>query len=85
MLFLGNHGVLVVGTSIAEAFDELYYLERAAQLQVLALSTGRALSLVPNQTAAIVCKQWLDYPNVAKVHFDELCRILDSESPDYAT
>ena len=85
VLFLGNHGVLVVGTSIAEAFDELYYLEKAAQLQVLALSTGRPLSLVPNQTAALACKQWLDYPNVAKAHFDELCRILDYESPDYAT
>lgn len=85
VLFLGNHGVLVVGASVAEAFDELYYLEKAAQLQVLALSTGRALSLVPNQMAALVCKQWLDYPDVAKVHFDELCRILDSESPDYAT
>ena len=85
VLFLGNHGVLVVGTSIAEAFDELYYLEKAAQLQVLALSTGRPLSLVPNQTAALACKQWLDYPNVAKALFDELCRILDYESPDYAT
>ena len=85
VLFLGNHGVMVVGSTIAEAFDELYYLEKAAQLQVLALSTGRPLALVPNEVASLACKQWLEYPDVAKLHFDELCRILDIESPDYAS
>ena len=85
VLFLGNHGVIVVGRSIAEAFDELYYLEKASQLQVLALSTGRPLALVDDRTAALACEQWLNYPDVAKVHFDELRRILDAEKPDYAT
>ncbi|MFM7258718.1 MAG: class II aldolase/adducin family protein, partial [Acidimicrobiaceae bacterium] len=37
VLFLANHGVIVVGKTVAEAFDELYYLEKASQLQVLAL------------------------------------------------
>ncbi len=85
VLFLGNHGVIVVGRSIAEAFDELYYLEKAAHLQVLALSTGRPLALVDDKTAALACQQWLNYPDVAKLHFDELRRILDAETPDYAS
>jgi len=85
VLFLGNHGVLVVGESVAEAFDELYYLEKAAQLQILALSTGRPLALVPDHTAALACRQWLEYPDVAKLHFDELRRILDIEDPGYAS
>ncbi len=85
VLFLGNHGVIVVGRSIAEAFDELYYLEKASHLQVLALSTGRPLALVDDRTAALACEQWLNYPDVAKVHFDELRRILDAETPDYAS
>ena len=85
VLFLGNHGVIVVGRSVAEAFDELYYLEKASQLQVLALSTGRPVALVDDRTAALACQQWLDYPDVAKVHFDELRRILDAETPDYAS
>ena len=85
VLFLGNHGVLVVGESVAEALDELYYLEKAAQLQILALSTGRPLALVPDHTAALACRQWLEYPEVAKLHFDELRRILDIEDPEYAT
>lgn len=85
VLFLGNHGVLVVGETVGEAFDELYYLEKAAQLQVLALSTGRPLALVPDDVAALACKQWLEYPEVAALHFAELRRILDLESPDYAS
>ena len=53
VLFMGNHGVIVVAPSVAQAFDELYYLEKAAQLQVLALSTGRPLALIPEPVAAL--------------------------------
>lgn len=85
VLFLGNHGVIVVGTSVAEAFDELYYLERAAELQVLALSTGRPLALVSEEMAALACKQWLEYPQFAELHFDEIKRMLDDEQSTYAS
>ena len=84
VLFLGNHGVIVIGETVAEAFDELYYLERAAQVQVYALSTGRPLALIPDDVAAITCKQWLHYPEVADLHFAEIRRILDEREPDYA-
>jgi ribulose-5-phosphate 4-epimerase/fuculose-1-phosphate aldolase len=85
VLFMGNHGVLVVGPSVAEAFDELYYLEKAAQLQVLALSTGRELALVPDEVAAHTVQQWLAYPEVAETHFEALMAILDGEGSDYAS
>ena len=83
ILFLGNHGVIVVGASVAQAFDELYYLEKAAQLQVLALSTGRELSLVDHETASLACKQWREYPQFADLHFSALMEILDLQEPDY--
>lgn len=51
ILFLKNHGVLVAGPSIAEAWDDLYYLERAAQVQLLAMQSGRALKPVPDSIA----------------------------------
>ena len=41
-----NHGVITTGDSVAEAFDELYYLERAAQVQNLAYATGRPLKFI---------------------------------------
>ena len=83
VLFLGNHGVIVVGESVAAAFDELYYLEKAAQLQVLALSTGRPLALINESTAALACRQWRDYPEVSALHFAELRHILDADDPSY--
>ena len=84
VLFMGNHGVLVIGASVAEAFDELYYLERAAAVQVLALSTGRELALIPEAVAAKACAQWFAYPtDFSNLHFQELKDILDEEEPDY--
>jgi ribulose-5-phosphate 4-epimerase/fuculose-1-phosphate aldolase len=85
VLFLGNHGVIVIGESVAEAFDELYYLERAAQLQVLALSTQQRLALIADDVAALVCKQWRDYPEVSSLHFAALREILDAEGSDYGS
>ena len=85
VLFMGNHGVMVVGETVAEAFDVLYYLEKAAKLHVLALSTGRPLALIPHETATLTCKQWLEYPEAAALHFRELLAILDEEGSDYAS
>lgn len=85
VLFMGNHGVIVVAPTVAQAFDELYYLEKAAQLQVLALSTGRPLALIPEPVAALAGRQWHDYPTrFSELHFQALKDILDRDEPDYA-
>jgi ribulose-5-phosphate 4-epimerase/fuculose-1-phosphate aldolase len=86
VLFMGNHGVIVVAPTVAQAFDALYYLEKAAELQVLALSTGRALAVIPEPVAALACAQWNAYPTrFSELHFDQLKLILDQEEPDYKT
>lgn len=84
VMFLANHGVIVVGPSVAEAFDLLYYLERAARVQVLARSTGLALRRVRPEVARETCRTMLaDAPRYAGAHFAALKRILDREAPDY--
>ena len=84
VLMMGNHGVLVVGNSVAAAFDDLYYLERAARVQILALSTGLPPAVIPEPVAAKACAQWFDYPgDYSRLHFDALRGILDEEEPDY--
>jgi len=83
ILFMGNHGVLVVGRTVAEAFDELYYLERVAHIQILALSSQQKLAIIPEQLVAKTHKQWLQYTEFAKAHFKALKEILDEEEPDY--
>ncbi len=54
---MGNHGALVVGRTLPQAFERLYFLERAAQAQLLAMSTGRPLRLIPDAVVARACAQ----------------------------
>jgi ribulose-5-phosphate 4-epimerase/fuculose-1-phosphate aldolase len=44
-MILRNHGLIAVGATIPEAFITIYWLERACQAQVLAVSTGKPLIL----------------------------------------
>lgn len=83
VLIMGNHGVMVTAPTVAAAFDELYYLERACQTLVLAYSTGRELREAPDAVARRTCQQWQDYPKLGESHFAELLAILDAEEPDY--
>jgi ribulose-5-phosphate 4-epimerase/fuculose-1-phosphate aldolase len=85
VMFLANHGVIVVGPSVAEAFDLMYYLERACRLQVLARSTGGKLKAVRSEVVSETCRMLLaDAPKYAGAHFSALKRILDREEPDYS-
>jgi len=83
ILMMANHGVMVVGNSVAEAFDTLFYLERAAQTQVMAYMTGKPLRVLPDKVARQTSQQWADYPDIGRKHFSELKRILDEDEPDY--
>eukprot|EP00058_Branchiostoma_floridae_P026942 XP_002612433.1 hypothetical protein BRAFLDRAFT_75452 [Branchiostoma floridae] len=51
-LILGNHGVLTVGQTVAVAFDHMYYMERVAMYQMLAMQTGGELQEIQPQVAA---------------------------------
>ena len=49
VLMMANHGVAVVGRTVAEAYDRLYYVERVAQVQLYAMSSGRQLKFLPQE------------------------------------
>ena len=90
VLFMANHGVTALGDTIAAAYDRLYYVERAAQVQIYAMWTGQPLKQLP---AAVVEKTRRDiggsryYTGLtpAERHFGALKRILDRTEPDYAS
>jgi ribulose-5-phosphate 4-epimerase/fuculose-1-phosphate aldolase len=89
VLMLRNHGVLVVGLSAAQAFERLYFLERACQTQILALSTGGKLHRLPESVARATAAQFRSGDCVGgeertELHFRALKRLLDRSSPDYA-
>jgi len=88
VLFMANHGVTTLGVTVADAYDRLYYLERAAQVQIYAMSTGQPLKQLP---PAVIEKtkrdiggtRFYDGPTPAERHFNALKRILDRTEPDY--
>ncbi|MBS3980222.1 MAG: class II aldolase/adducin family protein [Rhodobacteraceae bacterium] len=83
-MIMGNHGVLVIGRTVAETFNRLYYFERAAETYVRALQTGRPLRVLSDEVAEKTAREWEAYPGFAASHLRELRAILDVEDPAYA-
>ena len=86
VLIMGNHGVMVTGDTIARAYDELYYFERACSNYITALMTGIPLRIVSDEVAEKTAKQWDYYTKdtrYAEIHLSESREILDREEPDY--
>ena len=85
-MFLRNHGLLVGGTTIREAFDLHYYLERACQIQVTLQSTG-ADYVVPDTAVAEETARGFERPNREANSRDwpALLAMLDRADPSYAT
>lgn len=86
VLIMGNHGVMTVSDSIAKAFDEIYYFERACSNYITVLMTGKELRIVSDEVAEKTALQWdhsINNTRYADVHLQEVREILDREEPDY--
>ena len=82
-MLMGNHGVLVTAATVAEAFEELYFLERAARTLVLAYSTGQPLNILSDEVAEKTALCWEDYRESAFAHFRDLKLMLDGKDSSY--
>ena len=87
IVFMKNHGVLVTGDTVAQAYRRLYRIERVCRNQILALSSGRPLQVLSDEVAARV-----QTPNPDDRHprgererlfFEAMMRLLDRELPGY--
>tara|TARA_Y100000766_G_C18895083_1_gene600515 strand:- start:320 stop:1054 length:735 start_codon:yes stop_codon:yes gene_type:complete len=88
LMILENHGLLSTGRSIAEAFVNLWGMERACEVQTLADSTGRpgirisdAILTKSEHLAAI---QSMGEP-AGQLEFDALTRVIEKIDPTYKT
>ena len=85
ILFLRNHGVIVSGPTVAQTYDDLYYLERAAMVQVLAMQTGKPLHNIDAKLAEHTANQIAaDESRQAILHFESLKRMLDRNEPGWS-
>ena len=87
VLFMANHGVVTVARTVSQAYELLYYVERAAQVQIYAMWTGRPLRTLPPAVIDVTANQagaprYYGQPNDVH-HFAALKRMLDRREPDY--
>jgi ribulose-5-phosphate 4-epimerase/fuculose-1-phosphate aldolase len=83
IMMMAHHGITVTGSSVATAYDDFYYLEKACEFQVTAQSTGKQLRVLDDDACRRLApgfqtseKQYVD-------HFKAMMRVLDREEPDY--
>ena len=88
VMFMKNHGVLVVGDTIAQAYKRLYKLERVCRTQVLALGTGQPLEVLSESIVRQVQAEPADDRHSRaereRLYFEAMMRVLDRVNPGYA-
>ncbi|OQR27124.1 hypothetical protein BWR59_28195 [Pseudomonas sp. Bc-h] len=85
IVFLKNHGVMVTAPSIAQAWDDVYYLERAAEVQLKAMSTGRPLKVIDPEILVRTARQMSEEDaESARLHLESVKRILARHEADFA-
>jgi ribulose-5-phosphate 4-epimerase/fuculose-1-phosphate aldolase len=87
IVFMKNHGLLVTGETVAQAYRRLYKLERVCRNQILALSTGRPLEILSEAVIAQVQTPGQDDRHSRqereRLFFEAMMRVLDRELPGY--
>jgi len=89
ILMMANHGVVVIGDSVAQAYRRLYFLERACRTQLYTMWTGARRRIVKDEILAkmrvqMASKNPTMVMSGADYHFNALKRLLDRTQPDYA-
>ena len=84
-MILRNHGLLVAGRTIPEAFSLIYYLERACQAQVAAQSGGAALVFPPEEVRERTAAQFNSAGTLehCEMAWRSALRLIENDRPDY--
>jgi ribulose-5-phosphate 4-epimerase/fuculose-1-phosphate aldolase len=84
ILMMRNHGPMVVGRTVASAFDRLYYLEEVCKRQVLAMSTNRPMQHVSPEVVQQLSEDEELFDAYAEKHLNAIKRVLSREEPEFA-
>jgi ribulose-5-phosphate 4-epimerase/fuculose-1-phosphate aldolase len=82
MMLLRNHGTLALGRSAGECWTNMFYLERACKMQVMALSAGRENVLMSPKPARSEVKGQTR-TGVGSLAWPGALRLLERDSPGY--
>jgi len=87
-MILRNHGLLTCGPTVADAFAELYHLQRACEVQIAAQSAGAPLVVPADEIAAKAARQFDATARAGdqnRLLFAAMRRWMDALDPGYAT
>ena len=84
IMMMANHGVMVVADSVAQAYDDLYYLERACKTLMLAYASGQSLNIMSDELAERTASDWDTYSESAISHLDEMKKVLSDQNSCFA-
>jgi len=82
-MILQNHGLLTIGTTVAEAFYRMYYLDQSCRIQIAAQATGAALTQPSAASVERAHQQYMAEEDRGGLVWRALVRKLDREQPDY--
>ncbi|HSV46743.1 MAG TPA: class II aldolase/adducin family protein [Ramlibacter sp.] len=84
-MILRNHGLLVGGRSVADAFHELWFLERACQIQIAALAGGGPLRVPAAAVQSLTAEQFESAESAEIVQLTWLAarRLIDNQAAQY--
>jgi len=85
VMVMGNHGVMVIGDTVADTFNRMYYFERAAENYIRALQTKRPLRVLCDEVAEKTAQELDAYPGQSDRHLSEIKALLDAGGSDYAS
>jgi ribulose-5-phosphate 4-epimerase/fuculose-1-phosphate aldolase len=83
VMLMGNHGLTCTAPTVAEAFEHLYFFERAAKTLMLAYASGQPLNVMGDNLARKTAEGWRAYNDSAFAHFEQLKQMLDRRDPSY--
>ena len=83
VLMLRNHGIMVVGDSIGDAFDALYHVERACRTIMLALGSGRPIAKISDDIAEKTALAWEKYKDDGRIHFEEMKKVISKQDDSF--
>jgi len=84
IMMMANHGVMVVADSVAQAYDDLYYLERACKTLMLAYASGQPLNIMSDELAQRTASDWDTYSESAISHLEEMKKVLTGQGSCFA-
>lgn len=83
VLMCANHGVIVCRPYLWDCFDDLYFLDRACEVQLKAMHTGRELNIIPAATANDFGRKMIKWSKLeGEKHFIALRRMYHKKHPE---